>query len=95
MNRTDALYHLQLLKPQLLKKYPIARLGIFGSVARNEQQPESDLDVLVEFSGPVGMEFIALAEELESSLLCKVDLVSRNGIKDRYFRAIQPDLLYV
>ena len=95
MDKNKALFVLGSLKPSLFKKYPIARLGIFGSVSRGEQGPDSDLDVLVEFHQSVGIEFISLAEELEEILNCKVDLVSRKGLKYRYFQEIENDLIYV
>lgn len=82
-------------KSQLYQKYPIKSMAIFGSFARNEHKKESDLDVLVEFNGNIGIRFIDLAEEIESIVGIKVDLVSRNGIKDRYFQTIKPDLIYV
>ena len=68
---------------------------MFGSYARNEQRPDSDIDILVEFDAPVGVEFIDLANYLEDLLKLRVDLVSRNGIKPKYFTEIQPDLKYV
>ena len=86
---------LQLLKPSLISKYNISELGLFGSVVRNDFSSESDIDILVGFSRPIGIEFIDLAEELEASLNRKVDLVSRNGIKPQYFQAIQSELVYV
>jgi predicted nucleotidyltransferase len=95
MNRQDALLQLGILKPDLLQKYPISNLGIFGSVSRGEEGPESDLDIVVEFYKPVGLAFLELAEELEQKLQCKVDLVSRKGIKDRYFLEIKKDIIYV
>ena len=82
-------------KRQLLAKYPIKSLAIFGSYARNEQQEQSDLDLLVEFDGKIGMRFIDLAEEIEKIVGFKVDLVSRKGIKEKYFDAIKTDLVYV
>lgn len=66
-------------KPSLMKKYPIRSLAMFGSVSRSEDRPGSDVDVLVEFSRPVGMQFIRLAEELQVWLGRKVDLVARGG----------------
>jgi uncharacterized protein len=86
---------LELHKPELYRKYPIKSMAIFGSFARNEQQKESDLDVMVEFNGNIGIRFVDLAEEIESITGLKVDLVSRNGIKDRYFQAIKSELVYV
>jgi predicted nucleotidyltransferase len=70
-------------------------LAIFGSYSRNEQNEKSDLDILVEFDNKIGMGFIDLADELENSLHLKVDLVSKKGIKERYFQAIKSDLIYV
>ena len=53
------------------------------------------MDILVEFSSPVGIEFIDLANYLEGILELRVDLVSRNGIKPHYFEQIKGDLQYV
>jgi len=82
-------------KKQLFLEYSIKSLEIFGSYARKEQKDGSDLDLLVEFNDKVGVRFIDLAEELEKLIGFKVDLVSRKGIKDKYFKRIQSDLMYV
>ncbi|MFA5514051.1 MAG: nucleotidyltransferase family protein [Sphaerochaetaceae bacterium] len=82
-------------KQQLFSAYPIKSLAIFGSYARKEQGEQSDLDLLVEFNDKIGIRFIDLAEELEKIIGFKVDLVSRNGIKEKYFQKIQSDLTYV
>lgn len=79
----------------LFKKYPIKTLAIFGSFARNEQNENSDLDLMVEFNKKVGSEFIQLADDLEDFLGFKVDLVSKKGIKERYFAQIKDELIYV
>ena len=86
---------LTLLKPELELKYPIASLGLFGSVVRDDFTPESDIDIIVEFNGRIGIEFVTLAEELEKKLNRKVDLVSRGGIKEKYFNVIEPEIIYV
>lgn len=83
------------LRPALLKRYPIQRLALFGSYARDEATHDSDIDVLVEFGQPVGVQFFDLAQELEILLGHSVDLVSRNGIKPVYYAAIEPDLIDV
>lgn len=82
-------------KPQLCAKYPIVSLAIFGSYSRNEQTNTSDVDILVDFSAPIGIKFIDLADDLEQILGKNVDLVSKKGIKEPYFNAIKSDLLYV
>lgn len=86
---------LEIHKKELFEKYPIKELAIFGSYARNEQKEASDLDLMVEFHSRVGSEFIELADELEEILGIKVDLVSKKGIKERYFERIKGDLIYV
>lgn len=79
----------------LFKKYPIKMLAIFGSFARNEQDENSDLDLMVEFNEKVGSEFIKLADDLEDFLGFKVDLVSKKGVKERYYAQIKDELIYV
>lgn len=86
---------LKTAKPFLLKYYPIKHLALFGSISRQENNADSDVDIMVEFDRPVGMEFIHLCYELEKILNRKVDLVSRNGIKEKYFNEIKDDLIYV
>jgi predicted nucleotidyltransferase len=82
-------------KEQLFSKYPIKSLALFGSRAREDYREDSDVDVMVEFSKPVGMEFIRLAHELEDMFSYKVDLVSKKGVKPHYLKVIEKDLQYV
>ncbi len=86
---------LQLHKSRLISTYGLKNIAIFGSYSRDQQNDASDLDILVEFSRPVGIEFIDLAEELEGLLNIKVDLVSRNGVRPEYLKQIESDLNYV
>lgn len=82
-------------KELLQKKFPLKSIALFGSYARNEQKEESDIDVLVEFSQPVGIEFVDLAIHLETMFNHKVDLVSRKGVKSHYLPYIEDDAIYV
>ncbi len=68
---------------EALRAYGIASLSLFGSVARDEAGPESDVDLLVEFDGrPIGMfAFLRLRGYLEDILGRSVDLVSKDAIK--------------
>ncbi len=91
----DIIKLLQKQKEDLASRYPIASLAVFGSFARNENVEGSDVDILVEFSDSVGIKFIDLAEELEDILKLKVDLVSRKGIKQKYFEHIQSEMISV
>jgi len=82
-------------KPHLFAEYPIKSMAIFGSFARNEQTIDSDVDIIVEFNDKIGIRFIDLADELEKLIGFKVDLVSKKGIRDKYYQKIQSDLTYV
>jgi predicted nucleotidyltransferase len=82
-------------KQHLFTEYPIKSLAIFGSYARKDQTEESDLDLMVEFNGKIGLRFIDLADEIESIIGFKVDLISKRGIKDKYYKSISSDLIYV
>lgn len=83
------------LKPELKEKYFVKSLGLFGSVVRNDFKANSDIDIIVDFSKPVGIEFIDLADYIEEKLRKKVDLVSHNGVKPKYFQQIQSEIIYV
>ncbi|MEM1116861.1 MAG: nucleotidyltransferase domain-containing protein [Bacteroidota bacterium] len=82
-------------RADLARRYPLRRLGIFGSVARGEAGPDSDVDVLVEFSAPVGFEVVDLALDLEALLEHPVDLVTRGALGDRVAPYVEKDLVYV
>lgn len=83
------------LKVRLKERYPISSMALFGSYARNEQTDTSDVDIMVEFDGKIGIRFIDLANEIEKALGLKVDLVSKKGIKEQYLNTILSDLIYV
>jgi predicted nucleotidyltransferase len=92
--REEILTVLRNYKPELMKKYPIKSLALFGSYARNEATEESDIDVMVEFNGTIGIGFIRMALELEDIFRHKVDLVSRGSFDDRDMEYVGPDLIY-
>lgn len=83
------------LKPELVSRYHISAIGLFGSIVRNDFTAESDIDIVVEFSEPIGVAFIDLANELAQKLNRKVDLVSKKGIKPAYLNAIASQIIYV
>lgn len=82
-------------KQRLTDKYGLSFMAIFGSYGRGQQTESSDVDILVDFQRPIGIEFIDLANELEKLLKIKVDLVSKNGVKPQYLKQIEQDLNYV
>ena len=83
------------LKPELEKKFHVSSIGIFGSIVRHDFSENSDVDIIVDFSQPIGIEFIDLADLLEEKFHEQVDLVSRKGIKPQYFSSIENEIVYV
>lgn len=70
-----------------LKPYQLEWVGIFGSWARGENGPQSDLDILIKFNKPVSLlTFIRMERELSEVLDLKVDLVSEGGLKNERMR---------
>jgi len=82
-------------KKNLEKRYPISELALFGSYARGDNNEQSDIDILVDFNGSIGIGFIKLAHELEDVFKTKVDLVSRKGIKPYYLPFVEKNLVHI
>ena len=79
---SDVRQALRSLLPVLAEHYHVASIALFGSCVRAEQQPESDLDVLVTFSEtPSLFEFIRLEQFLSDQLGVRVDLVMHDALK--------------
>ena len=96
MNRTTILELLSKHLPELQAKYGVGRLALFGSAARDEMRPESDVDVLVEFDGPTTFDrYFDLRDSLEKILGRRVDLVTNRGLKPRARRHVEKDLIRV
>lgn len=82
MRRKDVLHKLAEHRQALAEEYGVSALYLFGSVARDQAGPGSDVDLLVEFKQPVGLfQFIDLQQRLETLLACKVDLGTRRALK--------------
>ena len=91
----NILNELRQLKPVLVEKYNVSSIGLFGSVVRNDFTASSDIDIIVDFNKPIGIEFIDVADLIESKLKTPVDLVSKKGIKQKYYAAIETEVIYV
>lgn len=84
-------------KEELHARFGVRRLGIFGSYARGENSPVSDVDILVELERPMGWEIVDLHRYLEELLGLRVDLVTPGALKRKplLWRSVQEDLVYV
>lgn len=88
-SKTDILNKLRELKPILSKEYAVRRIGLFGSFADNSADENSDIDLLVELDKPIGWKFFSLEIYLEKVFGRKIDLVTKNALKEQ----IKKDIL--
>jgi uncharacterized protein len=79
MDRREVLERLADLKPWLAAQ-GVRRVRLFGSHARNAATADSDIDLLVDLSRPLGLAFFALEDELSQRLGAKVDLMTEAGL---------------
>ena len=86
--KTEYLAILKQFKEKAADKYGILKIGIFGSVARDEQTADSDLDVCIEVK-------VDIRDELEQLCKCKVDLVRlRAGMSHLFQKNIERDGIF-
>lgn len=97
MNKEIIIQKLQEIKPGLQERYGVTELALFGSYSRDEQTDESDIDVMVSFNfnKNLGSNFLDMMYELDNLFHKEVQVVSKDGIKPKYFQAIKEDLIYV
>jgi predicted nucleotidyltransferase len=81
--------------PFIKKKYNVSRVALFGSYVRGDQNEKSDLDMLVEFSRPVGFfKFIELEDYLSEKLGVKVNLVTPDALKSLIKPHVMEEAVY-
>jgi predicted nucleotidyltransferase len=77
----------------ILERHGVAYAGVFGSIARGEDRPQSDVDIMVRLGRPMGMvEYMDLIQSLEEILGKRVDLVTEQGLNKHVRPYVMPDL---
>ena len=95
-HKNKILLALKDITPVLFEKYGVTRIGIFGSVARDDASEKSDVDIVYEMSRPNLFTVVHLKEELENVLHCPVDLVRyRERMNPLLKKRIERDGVYV
>lgn len=96
MRRDDAVAILTEHLGELRREYGVSRLSLFGSVARDEATPGSDVDILVEFGTPTGLfGLFRLQDRLTAILGCPVDLGTTDALKPRVRENVRQELVDV
>jgi predicted nucleotidyltransferase len=95
MTRLEIIQSLRQYK-RTAEKYSIARLGLFGSFARGQNNKHSDINILIDFStNDIGWEYFDIVKEIKELFIgTKVDVVSRRAIPDLYWNEIKNEVVY-
>ena len=96
MDRASILAELTTHRPLLAQRFGVREIGLFGSAARDELRPDSDIDLLVEFETPPTFDrYFGLKDWLEQAFGREVDLVTPGGLKPRLRPQVERDLIRV
>jgi predicted nucleotidyltransferase len=89
---------LQSEKPHLADKYGVTEIGVFGSYVRGEQEPDSDIDILIELERPPRISLLGLVElefYLSERLGIKVDVAIKKNLRKRIGKRILDEVVPV
>lgn len=81
MNKTAILSIIHKEIPTLRQRFGVEQIALFGSYAREDASEDSDIDLVVSLSKPLGFAFIELADYLEAKLGRKVDLITASTLE--------------
>jgi predicted nucleotidyltransferase len=89
------LERLRELKPILRRDYSVKEIGLFGSFSDNTFTENSDIDILIELERPIGWKYFTLEIFLEKTFGRKIDLVTKNALKEQIKDQILKQVIYV
>ena len=98
MKNTEIIRLLRQHRDELRKRFGVKSLAVFGSVARGEAGPESDVDIVVEFDPQAYVDLfkmVELREFLEKVLGCPVDVVTLDGLRPWMRNRVQREAIHV
>jgi len=96
MDRQQAIQLLSRAKPELVRQFGVMRLALFGSVARNDANASSDVDIIVSFDGPAtSKRYFGVQFFLEDQLGCQVDLVTEKALRSELAPYIEREAVNV
>jgi predicted nucleotidyltransferase len=94
-DKNEILNKLSDLKPILRRDYSVKEIGLFGSFSDNSFTDDSDIDLLVEFEKPIGWKYFSLEIYLENIFGRKIDLVTKNALKEQIKDRILKQVYFV
>lgn len=94
ITKKEILLKLKELKPTLYHDFAVKEIGLFGSFSDETNNEESDIDLLVELERPIGWKFFTLQIYLENTFNRKIDLVTKNALKEQIKERILKQVKY-
>jgi uncharacterized protein len=94
-SKTEIIEKLSELKPILSKKYNVKSIGLFGSFSDDTFNDDSDIDLLVELNEPTGWNIISLEIFLEEAFNRKIDLITKNAIREPLRNSIYSNIQFI
>jgi len=91
----DILTKIAQIKPILQRDYGLTSIGVFGSISNDSFGKNSDVDILVEFSKPIGWKVFSMELFLEKELQRKIDLVTKDALKPQLKNHILNSVVYL
>ena len=95
ITKEEIISRLKELKPVLYQDFAVKEIGLFGSFSDGSNTNDSDIDLLIELERPIGWKFFSLELYLESVFKRKIDLVTKNSIKEQLKADILKKVNYI
>ena len=95
VTKDDILLKLKELKPSLYQDFSVREIGLFGSFSDSTYTDNSDIDIIVELEKPIGWKFFSLEMYLEQIFKRKIDLVTKNALKNQIKDNILKQVCYI
>jgi hypothetical protein len=96
MNKHTVIQKLTQIKPELIAKFGVKSLALFGSTARDTAKNDSDVDILISFEGPASSKkYFGVQFLLEDLLGCSVDLVTDKALRPELKAYVEREAIHV
>ncbi len=95
MQKDDILKQIRNELPEMKKRFGLKSIGLFGSYAKDLQNDESDIDIIVDVEQPLSKNFFGVWDYLENHLKMKIDL-TRKGLhlRNKFIETVEKDIIY-
>lgn len=95
MQKEDVIKTLKEEMPVLKEKFGVKSIGLFGSYAKDTQNPESDIDLFVDINAPLSSNFFGLWKHLEKHFKNRIDLTRKGThLREKFIQTIENEIIY-